>query len=300
MRTMKNVSLVGLGLGLSMLASACVLDDDAGDGDDPDLSSTEQALASFIHGGFSSTTSLEGWDTGLDPNVWTCVLAGVTGNLGEGGAWQASLRSSAYVALNAQGRWEVYAHGGAYTNLLNQRVWSNNVVGATASCVPYPRVHQVNPRWKSGDYPVWMGAAPNRHCFLAAVHTGDQVFTHNGDYVRVKKYTTTDATHPQPGWYVESNLARQPYTGLQSIVEATCIDFPTVTNAWNPGTVGQGTTTLTSGNGIKMCGLQALEGSFEVDNVNDGVRINAPVGLWGQWSVTVSTGDKSARVQCIE
>jgi hypothetical protein len=175
------------------------------------------------------------------------------------------------------------------------------VIGASAVCVNYPRVDVNSSLWTTGDAPLRLGAAlANRQCFLQGIVGGGEIFTHNGDYVRVKKYTTTDATHPNTGWYLESNLVRTPGTGQPAHVTAACIDFPTITNAWNPGTVGQGTTTLTSGSGIKMCGLQALEGSFNVNNVNDGVRINAPTGLWGQWSVTVSTGNKSAKVQCIE
>lgn len=289
-----------MAMSLFAMVSGCVTDE--GDVLDEELGSTEQAVTGWLEGGFTSTTSLSGWDTGKSTSTHTCVLSQVGGDLGEGSQFQSTdVRSTAAIRANASGRWEVFAHGGAYTNQTNDRVWANNVVTASTVCVPYPRVAISQPTWTSGDLPRRLGSAPaNRRCFLQGIVSGGQVFTHSDDFVRVKKWTTTDATHPLTGWYVEGNLQTQAANGIEASVTAVCIDFPTIAGEWNSGLEVPGTTTLTSGTGIKMCGLQSLVGAFNVNTWNNGAVIDPPLGLPnGQWTMTVSNG-KRARALCIQ
>ncbi|HEY5937139.1 MAG TPA: hypothetical protein VIU61_20955 [Kofleriaceae bacterium] len=282
---------------LFVMASGCVTDE----GElDEDLGTTEQEVTGWLSGSFTSETSLTGWNTNKDVATSTCVLSQVAGDLGEGGQFSvADIRSAAWIRPNSSNKWEVLGHGGAYTNQTNDRVWANNVVTAGAVCVNYPKVSVSNSIWNTGDGPRKLAnAASKRFCFLQGIAGGGQIFTHTDDYVRVKNWTTTDATHPTTGWYVEGNLGFSPI-GQKASATAACIDFPTVTNEWTSGLESAGTHTLTSGSGIKMCGLVSVMGPYNVDTWNNGVMINPPLSANGQWTLTVSSG-KRARVQCVE
>ena len=296
---MRNMMIA---MGLSLVGSACV----QGDQEQPEdeLGSTEQAVNGWLEGGYTTTTA-GAWNTHKDADHSTCVLSQIAGNLGPGDYWDfdTDLRSAGGVSINAaNGDWEVFANGGAYTNNTNDRVWAYNVVTASAVCVNYPMVPSSMKWWGSGDNPQKLAslATVNRQCFLQAIVGGAQIFRHSDDYVRVKRYTTTDASHPTTGWYVEGNLVSSDVTGAPAAAKAICIDFPSITDSWPSALEVPGTHTLTSGSGIKMCGLQTVMGGYTVDTWNNGVTIDPPLGLPnGQWTLTVSSG-KRARVMCVE
>ena len=293
---MRNVMIA-----MGVFVSGCALDD-VEDGDELDVGTTEQEVSGWLEGGYTSTTSLSGWDTGKSTSSWTCVLSQVAGDLGEGGQFQAAdVKSTAAIRANAAGRWEVYAHGGAYADQTNSRVWANNVVTASTVCVPYPKVSIPQSIYISSHAPQRLASAPaNRYCFLQGIAGGGQVFTHSDDFVRVKKYTTTDASHPTTGWYVEGNLTTQATNGITASATAVCIDFPTGTVAYGNTLEVPGTHAVTSGSGIKMCGLQSVVGAFNVNTWNHGVVIDPPLGLPdGQWTITVSSG-KRGRALCVK
>jgi hypothetical protein len=287
-------------MGLSLLASACVLDE----GDDSDvLGTTEQEIDGWISGGFSSTTSLGGWDTGKHKSNATCVLSQLAGDLSKGDFWDfaTDVPSGAGIREMASGNWQVFAHGGANTDQNGDRDWIGNVATGSAVCVNHPKVALSNNIWVSSDGPRRLGAAlTNRRCFLQSVHAGSALFQQTDDFVRVKKYTTTDATHPTTGWYLEGNLGTNSHTGAKASATAVCIDFPagSMDHDWDSGLAVPGTTTLTSGSGIKMCGLTTVMGPFNVNTWNHGVVINPPILPDGQWTMTVSSG-KRARAMCI-
>jgi hypothetical protein len=288
-----------LAVGLFVAASACALDEDEAD----DVGMTEQEVSGWGAAYWGTTTDLDGIDLGWSTTTSSCVLAMVRGDLGEGGYYQIKdVRSAAGVSGNYDtNRWFLYAHGGAYTDQTNSRVWANNKVNAGAVCVPYPAVDIAQFLWNSGDVPLRLagvGTAANRRCFLQAIYGGGQIFTHANDYVRVRKYTTTDASHPSTGWYLEGNLKRNQYTGQPATVAATCIDFPSIDAEWYGG-FGDATYTLTEGPRAKMCGLTTVSGAFNVNSWDDGVKITSPSTFGGNWKMTVSPG-KYADFNCIE
>jgi hypothetical protein len=290
-------------MAMGLLVAGCATDDlDTETPDDVELGTTQQELGGWLAATWGTTTDMVGLDTGMNSSTTTCVLSAVRGDLGEGGYWQAStdVASAAHVVAK-DGTWRLLAHGGAYTDQVNHRVWANNKVLGGAVCVD--GAPGATKFWKSADGYV---AAPekiaslatNRRCFLNGVYGGGQIFTHASDYVRVRKIETVDATHPTTGWYVEGNLKSNPYTGQPAFAQGRCIDFADIDGEWG-GAFGGATYTLTTGSGVKMCGLQGVYGAFNVDSWTDGVMINAPSSLSGNWTMTVSSG-KFGEALCIQ
>ena len=288
-------------VGLIVSASGCAIDE--GDEMAPEVGVTEHELNGWLSASWGTTSDLVGLDTGLSATTTTCVLSMVRGDLGEGGYWQSTDVVSGADVSPKNGNWFLYGHGGAYTNQVNQRVWANNKVNAGASCALYPKLPVSQPTWRSANGYVTLPQklaplATNRRCFLGAIYGGGQIFTHASDYVRVRPYTTTDATHPTTGWYVEGSLKSNPYSGQPASASGTCIDFPAIEGEWG-GSFGDATYTLTTGTGTKMCGLQGVYGAFNVDSWDNGVKITAPSTLTGNWTMTVSPG-KWGEATCIQ
>lgn len=270
-----------------------------------ETSETEQQLGSWAAGGWGTTTDLYGMDTGWHSSNSTCVLTAVKGDLNEGGYWQVA-DSPSSVAIDVDpwnGNYRLIAHGGSWTNQNNQRVWANNPVAGGSVCFPGDTSYSAS--WRSVQPHHGMagpkkiaGLATNRRCFLDAIHTGDRMFD-NSRYARVRKYTTTDASHPTTGWYIESNLQSSTDTGAHALVGAVCVDFPSIAAEWGWGYGGAGTWPMTSGNGVKMCGLTGISGAFKTESYSNGVGLNAPSTQTGNWSLTLSAG-KGAEVLCIQ
>ena len=293
---MRNTILT---MGLLGLVSACTLDE----GNDAETGSTEQLITGWATGSWGTTTDLVGADTGWSTSTSTCVLTKVQGNLGEGGYWEIEdVQSVAAVQGGANGHYFMMAHGGAYTNQVNQRSWANNPVNVGVVCVPYKT--SASGAWKTFAPrfgiapPVKMaGLAANRRCFLTGIVGGGQNFTHWADSMVVKQVTTPDSTHPTTGWYVEGTVASNPYTEQPSYADAACIDFPSIAGEWT-GAFGGATNTLTNGGGTKMCGLTGIFGAYNVNSWTDGAAISSPASQSGNWTMTVSA-NKFATNDCI-
>jgi hypothetical protein len=290
-------------MGLLFAAPSCVLDTgDTGDG--VETADTQQAITGWAVGFHGTTTDMVGADTGWSSSTSTCVLTAVTGDLGEGGYYEINdVASVAEVTGGSNGHYFIIAHGGAYTNQVNARVWANNPVGAGVVCVPYP--NSATGVWKT--QPAKYGVAPpkkitglaaNRRCFLSGIIGGEQNFTHYADSMVVKQITTTDPSHPTTGWYVEGTVASNPYTEAPSYANATCIDFPQISGEWG-GAFGGATNTMTTGTGKKMCGLTGLFGAYNVNSYSNGTMLNAPAAQTGNWTMTVSAS-KFSQANCIE
>jgi hypothetical protein len=257
----------------------------------------------------STSQDTTGVDLGLASSK-TCFLSGVAGNLSEGSQWQQGEPSMAWVGWNS-GSWKLFAHGGALTNSNGQAVWENNPVTAHATCFYYT-TNVESASWTS--WPSHLGVAvpvkianldPNnlRQCFLAGVWSHDNAWD-TSKFARVVKKTSTDATHPTTGWYVEANFFDSTLDGSHTEVFGRCVDFPTGTSFTTnlvTGTSGGTTTTITSGTGTKGCALTEITGAFNQNSWTDGARIHAPDNLVlnGNWTITVSN-NKSARWACAE
>ena len=76
------------------------------------------------------------------------------------------------------------------------------------------------------------------------------------------------------------------------------MDFPPITGEWF-GAFGGATNTMTTGGGIKMCGLTGIFGAFTTNSFSNGVVLNAPSAQSGNWTMTVSSG-KFAEATCIQ
>lgn len=269
------------------------------------------ALGGYNVYSWGTTTDTVGVDIGNQFNA-ACVLCGVTGNLNVGaeqgfGCGLQGVESIARVTdKDTAGHIWLVAHGGACKNQVNQQVWDNNPVNVQATCF-LVGANVTNAAWKGGvnsNAPVKITGlnAPSsavRHCFLSGLWGVAGAWNSSSRFARVRAVTSTDSTHPTTGWYIEANLP-QPEDGSHPRVEGRCIDFPkgTVITS-NPTPVGSGTEThpITSGSGIKACGLMEIKGAFNVNSWTDGVTMNFPPQANGNWSLTVTAG-KSAKWAC--
>jgi hypothetical protein len=203
------------------------------------------------------------------------------------------------------GHYWLVAHGGACSNQVNQKVWDNNPVKAQATCF-WTADGVISSEWKTGNnnLPVKLTAlnAPNnkvRHCFLSGLWGVGGAWNSGSDFARVRRVTATDNTHPTTGWYIEANLP-QPADGSHPRVDARCVDFPSNTNITSNTTQvlpAANTFTLTTGAGIKACALMGIKGAFDVNSFSDGVVMNFPAKIDGNWTLTVTAG-KSATWAC--
>lgn len=285
-------------LALSTLGG-CVADDA-----DPETAIASQEISSFAPAWIGTTDNFAGFDTGWSVSTSTCVLSGVEGNLSYGEEFTAhGIRSTAGVTPNASGRWQVFAHGGAYDNGGHAHAYGNPV-GAGVTCVPYPV--SAGASWVS--QPEMYGVSPpvkiaslatNRRCFLTRVISGSFNRWEDGVWVRQIQAGQTDATHPTTGWYVEGSLVIPQFSaGMHHVAEAKCIDFPSIALEFT-GAFGGATNTMTTGNGVKMCGLTGIHGAFNVSSYSNGVTLNSPATQTGNWTMTVSA-NKFGEADCIQ
>jgi len=281
----------------------CVADDD---GLEAETTETEQQIGGWAAAGWGTTTDLYGMDTGWSSTNSACVLTAVKGDLNEGGYWQVADETST-VSIEVDqwnDNWRLIAHGGAHTSQSNSKVWANNPVAGGAVCFPGDVTHygswrSVQPHMGQAGPKKITGLSANRRCFLNSVHTGDGMWSSISKYARVRKYTSTDASHPTTGWYIESNLQSSVDTGAHALVGAVCVEFPAIEGEWGHGIGGAGTWPMTDGNGRKMCGLTGISGAFTTESYSSGVNLTPPSSQTGNWSLTL-TANKGAEVLCIQ
>lgn len=296
---------------IGALALGCAYDTTSPEDDGDHLGVVSQALNGWWFGSWGQTVQGASLDTGMPVDTSTCFLSGVAGHLGQGGLWRPwDVRSRVGVGGASGGTWSLFAHGGAHQNMTNDgRNWFGNPVLGHVTCVGYPRY--VPPSALSGS---WTGGAPkkiaelainfppaptiNRRCYLSEITGGDGLFQHSSDFVRVVRVTTIDGQHPSTGWYIEGSVQNHPFFGGTARASATCVNYPALSAEWSHG-LGPGTFTLTQGTAIKGCGLTRIEGAFNANDWNNGVRIMAPSTINGQWTVTVSPG-KAVTTHCAQ
>jgi len=264
---------------------------------------------------WGTTRDVDGVDTGMDSTDTSCVLSGVSGDLskgeepGYGGCGTYGLPSEAstwpvfVTSIWPTDHWTLVAHGGACGTSFFGRFWYDNAVNAQATCF-----------WKGGSIEgYWIPEMhlaihllqnvptnPERMCLLAGLRGVDRSWNNPNTYARLRKVTVTDSNHPTAGWYVESNLQTAP-SGSHPLVHYMCIEFPS-NHIFTSGTTPIRTTTqtirITSGSGIKACALTGIQGAFNVNSWSDGITMNWPSTLSGDWTLTVSAG-KSASWVCV-
>lgn len=242
----------------------------------------------------------------------TCFLSGVSGNLNVGAQMNfgCGLKGGESLARVADkypttGNYWLVAHGGACENQVNQKVWDNNPVNAQATCF-WTATGVTGGQWQTGNnnLPVkvaglLIGNNNVRQCFLSGLFGVGGSWNSSSDFARVRKVTTTDSAHPTTGWYIEANLP-QPGDGSHPRVEARCVDFPqntTLISGSTPVIAATKTHLLTIGPGVKACALTGIKGAFNNNSWSDGVLMNFPAKIDGNWSLTV-TGGKSATWAC--
>jgi len=289
--------------------------------DGPQLAHDEDAL---IGNGFT----IWGWGTTQDPigiNIGpssdrTCFLAGVAGNLNTGcqpnfcsGPYDMPSTAWVFTPYPALDHYQLVGTGGAYTNNVNQRVWYNNPVSAQATCV-YASTHfdvgmviqsSASARIaRIADLSAGNGTV--RQCFLKGLEGTDGAWNDQGhNHAWIYKATVTDGLHPTTGWYLNFDVTAGypapggPNPGAPSWAHATCVDFPggtTITSGsvWDIGGAAQA---ITSGPGVKACGLTGVQGAFNQNSWTDGALMNFPAQIDGNWSLTV-TGSKTANWAC--
>ncbi len=252
---------------------------------------------------FHSTTDLGG--AALIAGYPNCALSGIQGNFskGESPQWDVeSLFSEAGVHNSV-----LEAHGGAYTNNNNDRVWANNSVGAKADCWDNSSATFVaGASWGgiSANYspakiaPLGGG---NRQCFLSHLQAADNTYNSASTYVQVKKYTTTNSTHPTTGWYIEGNLNLASGASGWPVTGALCFDFPTAQEfgTYNiSSSPGQFATQATYANYTAGCALTRIQGPFTNNSLSTGVWVE-PDPSTGMWTLHAYGGQAGTAV-CID
>ncbi|MDI3284110.1 hypothetical protein [Polyangium sp. 15x6] len=296
----RALALVTSALLLGALTGGCVVGSEVGS-EEETLGEAQEALTAYSFFTESSTTNFSGTTIPASVALQSCFLSGVAGNLNRGDRFGgiASLQSAAAVRATST-TYTLFGHGGAYTNQVNDPVAINNLVKATATCFPIaPNVSGGG--WDSDDPPVWINhpGTSLRQCFLTSLVGVDGAWNSGSNFARVVKVTTTDATHPIPGWYIEGNLP-DAVNSSDAHISADCLDFPEGTE-FASGMVystEDGSTTVPIGLGLGTtvrigCALTEVQGAFNVNDATEGVLMSPPSG-WGagSWSITV----KGARI----
>ncbi len=300
---------IGLLVGCS-IAMGCAIDtsvDESVTEPDGKLGKTTQAWSVVNHG---TTNDLIG--VPIEPQVGhTCWLSGVTGDLSKGRQWEPlAVQSTAHVHVPLGGnQWTLFAHGGAWQNQFNDRVWANNPVFASAVCVQ--KSTSAGGKWKGRPTtvtpPQWItGLGPGgtfsflrRQCFLSGVVGGDGFWTQPYNYARVVRVgaNETNPAHPTPGWYVEANMLST--VNGDAYVFASCVDINFAAPRFEAQVIGPSAVPLTNGPGIKNCGLTQIKGAFNKNDWSDGATLASPSTQNGQWTLHVSVG-KVADAVCYE
>jgi hypothetical protein len=271
---------------------------------------------SLVGNGFTvwswgTTTDENGVDTGMDYDP-TCVLCGVSGDLSKGeepgvGLCGPNGRPSEAVTRVSfdPDSWRVVGHGGACGPQVGSPIqWIGNPVNAQATC--FYQAGNLEGYWTpdrpSIDVIEGYDVLPGRQCFLSGIVGVEQgSWDSPNTYARIRSVSIPDATHPVPGWYIESNLQKSAL-GSNPMIQFICVDFPT-DNKITSGTTAIAkipqTIKLTTGTGVKACALTGIQGAFKYDSWNDGVVMNFPSQLTGDWSLTLTAG-KSASWVCVK
>ncbi|WP_438022229.1 hypothetical protein [Sorangium sp. So ce233] len=250
-----------------------------------------------------SADELTGWTyhskgTTTDPtpvdmgsfNNRTCVLSGVAGNLSQG-SWDGfGEPARAAVRESNDQTYTLKGHGGAHEGSAGEKTWHNNPVLATATCFFTTQDRHYNIWPADGTSRFISEINDRRQCFLSALHGIDGAWSHPDDYARVFR--------SGGNWFVES----EHHTSTpDAVVDMVCVTFPEGTEFFTgsasalPGQTK--TKVITSGAGIKGCGLTHVTGAFNNDSWTDGVIINPPSTINGDWTITVSNG-KGAMYTC--
>ncbi|WP_437284384.1 hypothetical protein [Sorangium sp. So ce406] len=255
-----------------------------------ELGESAERLTGWTYHSKGTTTDTTPVDMG-SMNDRTCVLSGVAGNLSQGSWDGAGEPARAEVRESDDQRYTLKGHGGAHEGGAGQKIWHNNPVLATATC--FFTTQNRNYTVRSADGAHFMDLTPwndRRRCFLSALHGIDGAWNHADDFARV--YPTSF------GWWVES-MHHTPTPN--AVVDTVCVTFPEGTEFITgsasalPGQTK--TKVITSGAGIKGCGLTHVTGAFNNDSWTDGVIINPPSTIDGNWTITVSNG-KAAMYTC--
>jgi hypothetical protein len=265
---------------------------------------SQQVIGGWAVGAWGTTSDPVGLDTGWGIGGSTCVLSAVLGNLTQGGSGgPAAVQSEAGIENGLNGDYFIVGHGGAVGLPGGGRVWAGNPVMAGGVCVPSQMT----------AFNVWRSALPQqsvsppvkiansafrRRCFLTSIRAGDGIFSHWADSVSVVEVGAIDSQHPSTGWYIQGTLTSNPNTGQQAMATAACVDFPSVDAEWT-GAFGGATNWMTSGDGVKMCGLTGIFGAFNVSSYANGVSLTAPATLTGNWTMTVAA-NKFATADCVQ
>jgi hypothetical protein len=239
----------------------------------------------------------------LPANAPSCVLAGLEANFdkGQSNQWDVqSLFSEAGIINN-----HLVAHGGAYTDQNNQRVWADNTVGARATCFGPLDTQSGWALWGgiSGNYSPTkiVNGAPNRQCFLESLEAADNTFNSTSDFVQVKFYAAPDATHSSAGWYIEGNLNLNIGASGPPSATAVCYDFPDSQEFGGyviTSTAGHFATQNTFANILAGCGLTRVAGPFTSNSTSTGVYVDfeSTAGVW----VLHAYGGQSGTAVCID
>lgn len=284
---------------LAVCAAGCTPESD---GESESVGEAESPLITWNASSFSSTSNLSG--LAMPSGDWKCVLSGVLGNfnLGQSSQWDVK---SLFSEAGPSGL-TLDAHGGAYTNANNERVWAGNPVGAKATCFDGASATSAGSALWGGISSNYSpkkiaGLGSNRQCFLQHLEAGDGTYNSANSYVRVKKYTTTDSQHTSQGWYVEGSLNLFPGTVGYPAVRAVCYDFP---GASEFGTYsissapGLPNTQATYANYLAGCGLTMIQGPFTSSSVNNGVTVEMDSGT-GLWTLHAYGGQAGTAV-CVD
>ncbi|WP_438022227.1 hypothetical protein [Sorangium sp. So ce233] len=254
-----------------------------------ELGESAEKLTGWTYHSKGTTTDPTPVDIG-SMNNRTCVLSGVAGNLSQGSWDGVGEPARASVRDTSEQRYILRGHGGAHEGSAGERIWHNNPVLATATCFFTTEDRDYNYWSSDGAWDIIAGTDFSGQCFLAGLHGIDGAWSNPDDHARV--FPSGDH------WFVES----EHHTSTpNAIVDTVCVEFPfgtEITTGSASALPGQTKTkVITSGAGIKGCGLTHVTGAFTNDSWTDGVIINPPSTINGDWTITVSNG-KAAMYAC--
>ncbi|WP_433926655.1 hypothetical protein AB3662_27460 [Sorangium cellulosum] len=281
--TCVNLALLAGGLSLGCVAD---LEIDT----EEELGESAEKLTGWTYHSKGTTTDPTPVDIGsMDDR--TCVLSGVAGNLSQGSRDGVGEPARAEVREDIGGRFTLRGHGGAHEGSAGEKIWYNNPVLATATCFFTTQNRGYGTQAADGTHIVAVGDSDGRRrCFLAALRGIDGAWSHPDDYARVFPSGSN--------WWAGGE---QHTSVLEARFTSVCVDFPegTVFTAGSASALPGQTKTkvITSGTGIKGCGLTHVTGAFNNDSWTDGVIINPPSTIDGDWTITVSNG-KAAMYTC--
>jgi hypothetical protein len=248
------------------------------------------------------------------PSTTACVLSGVMGDLSHGEEYASSVgmcstqgrKATAQIQFNSV----LLAHGGSCGRPSIGTIYYDNAVGAQATCfwkelsnhgfwVPPGNIAYQNDHFT----PIWkipnLDYKPERVCFLTGLQGVNNTWNDPNTYAGLRKVSSPDLTHPTAGYYVESSL-QIVWPDEEAFIYYGCIDFPTnhiITVGTTPfSATTKQTTTITTGTGVKACALTGVRGKFNVNSWDDGIIMNFPATLDGNWSLTVSAGKQASWV----